>query len=103
MLRRRLPKPSDDDERQVVANIREHGWHAMHVRDEFHPEHAGLPQPDRSGSPAAPVCRRSGRTRRRGHGSRRMRELHPIRDDGAHFGAGTIRHGSSLRIVRDTC
>jgi hypothetical protein len=46
VLRRRLPKPSDEDERRVVANIREHGWHAMHVRDEFHPEHAGLPQPD---------------------------------------------------------
>ena len=53
VLRRGLPKPSDDDERRVVANIREHGWHAMHVRDEFHPEHAGLAQPDQDPAVAA--------------------------------------------------
>jgi hypothetical protein len=45
LRRRRLPRPHDDQERRVVENIRAHGWHGMHVRDEFHPHHAGLPRP----------------------------------------------------------
>ena len=40
VFRRRLPKPSDPGDDKVLANIREFGFHAMHVRPDHHPEHA---------------------------------------------------------------
>jgi hypothetical protein len=43
---RGLPKPADEGEARVIADIEEHGWHALHVRDEFHPEHAPWTHPD---------------------------------------------------------
>jgi hypothetical protein len=41
MLRkRRLPKPTDPGDEKVLADIREFGFHAKHVRKGVHPEHA---------------------------------------------------------------
>ena len=40
MLRRRLPKPEDPGDDRVLADIREYGFHAKHVRKGAHPEHA---------------------------------------------------------------
>ena len=40
VFRKRLPKPSDPGDDKVLANIREFGFHAMHVRPYHHPEHA---------------------------------------------------------------
>ena len=34
-----VPAPADADEARVVESLRVHGWHAFHVRDEFHPDH----------------------------------------------------------------
>jgi hypothetical protein len=46
VLRRGLPKPADEEEARVVEKIREHGWYAWHVRDEFHPHHEAWTHPD---------------------------------------------------------
>ena len=40
MLRRRLPKPTDPGDEKVLADIRDLGFHAKHVRPWHHPEHA---------------------------------------------------------------
>ena len=40
VLRGRLPKPTDPGDDKVLADIREFGFHAKHVRKGAHPEHA---------------------------------------------------------------
>jgi Domain of unknown function (DUF4262) len=40
VFRRRLPKPTDPGDEKVLADIREYGFHAKHVRPDAHPEHA---------------------------------------------------------------
>jgi hypothetical protein len=40
VFRKRLPRPTDPGDDKVLANIREFGFHAMHVRPYHHPEHA---------------------------------------------------------------
>ena len=42
MFGRRLPKPEDPGDEKVLADIREYGFHAIHVREGAHPEHAAL-------------------------------------------------------------
>ena len=40
MFGKRLPQPTDPGDDKVLADIREFGFHAKHVRPEHHPEHA---------------------------------------------------------------
>lgn len=40
MFGRRLPRPTDPGDEKVLADIREYGFHAKHVRRGAHPEHA---------------------------------------------------------------
>jgi Domain of unknown function (DUF4262) len=40
VFRRRLPRPTDPGDEKVLADIREYGFHAKHVRPWHHPEHA---------------------------------------------------------------
>ena len=35
-----LPEPRDESDVQLIADLRVHGWHCIHVADEHHPEHA---------------------------------------------------------------
>jgi hypothetical protein len=35
-----LPDPEDAFDEKLIRDIRVHGWHAIHVSDEAHPEHA---------------------------------------------------------------
>jgi hypothetical protein len=35
-----LPEPEDSFDEKLLADVREYGWHFIHVADEHHPEHA---------------------------------------------------------------
>jgi len=41
-LRRRLPRPTDDEERRVIDNVRTHGWQTRYVSDAVHPHHGPM-------------------------------------------------------------
>jgi Domain of unknown function (DUF4262) len=81
MLRkRRLPKPTDPGEDKVLADIREFGFHAKHVRKWNHPEHA-------SDEPTNPVYE-AGISYTVGlpysHGHPELALVGPLPDDRAH-------------------